>query len=102
MEIATDVYWITENFPKSEIFGSTRQMRRATISVPSTINEGATRKNSREFIQGLHIALDSLAELETELEISLRLGYLEILENLDSTIIDIRRMILGLIRHLKK
>ena len=102
MNMVKDIYSITKNFPASEQYGLTAQMRRAAISVPSNISEGAARKNSREFIQFLHIALGSLAELETQVEISVRLGYLGEKESIDSIITDIRRLILGLIRHLKK
>lgn len=76
MNLVEMVYRRTEEFPRREVFGLTVQMRRAAISVPSNIAEGAGRNSSREFVQYLGIASGSLAELETQLEVSSRLGYL--------------------------
>jgi four helix bundle protein len=76
MNLVEVVYRKTEGFPTREVYGLTAQIRRAAISVPSNIAEGAARNSSREFFQYLGIATGSLAELETQLEISMRLGYL--------------------------
>ena len=76
MNLVEMVYRKTERFPAGEVYGLTAQIRRAAISVPSNIAEGAARNSSREFFQYLGIATGSLAELETQLEISMRLGYL--------------------------
>lgn len=70
------IYGITERFPKSELYGLTSQIRRAAVSVPSNIAEGFRRKSKKEKLQFLRIALGSGAELETQLEISFELGYL--------------------------
>ena len=75
MNLVEVVYRKTEGFPTREVYGMTAQIRRAAISVPSNIAEGAARNSSREFFQYLGIATGSLAELETRLEISMRLGY---------------------------
>ena len=74
--IATDIYKITETFPKSEVYGLASQMRRAAISVSSNIAEGAARYSPREFSQFLSIAGGSLSELDTQIEIALNLGYI--------------------------
>ena len=76
MNLVEVVYRRTEGFPAREVYGLTAQIRRAAVSVPSNLAEGAARNSSREFFQYLGIATGSLAELETQLEIALRLGYL--------------------------
>jgi four helix bundle protein len=74
--LATLVYRVTEQFPKSEVYGLTSQMRRAVVSVPSNIAEGAARNSSKEFAQFLSIAGGSLSELDTQVEIAHNLNYL--------------------------
>ena len=76
VEFVTDLYRLTNSFPKSELFSLTNQIRRAAISIPSNIAEGAGRKNTKEFIQFLYIALGSLSELETQLLIAKNIDYL--------------------------
>ncbi|MCX6722853.1 MAG: four helix bundle protein [Candidatus Staskawiczbacteria bacterium] len=70
IELVKEIYKITNEFPKSEIYGLSSQMQRAVISIPSNIAEGYSRKNLKEYIQFLHIAYGSSAELETQLIIS--------------------------------
>jgi four helix bundle protein len=77
IDLVTHVYGITRKFPKEETFGLISQMQRATISIPSNIAEGHARASSKEFLQFISISLGSLAELETQLHISERLGYLK-------------------------
>ncbi len=74
--LATHIYAITENFPKSELYGLTSQMRKAVVSVPSNIAEGAARFSSKEFSQFLNVAGGSLSELDTQIEIAVNLGYI--------------------------
>jgi len=74
--LATDVYILTETFPKSEIYGLTSQMRRATVSISSNIAEGAARFSTKEFAQFLNIAGGSLSELDTHIEIAVNLSYI--------------------------
>ena len=74
--LATDVYKITETFPKSEVYALASQMRRAAVSVPSNIAEGAARHSQKEFSQFLSIAGGSISELDTQMEIAYNLGYI--------------------------
>jgi len=71
------IYKATASFPKAEFFGLVTQMRKCAVSVPSNIAEGAARNSTREFVQFLGISCGSLSELETQLELAIRLGYLE-------------------------
>jgi len=78
MELVTDVYRVTSDFPKHEIYGLTGQIRRAAVSVPSNLAEGHGRTSRREFHQFISQARGSLVEVETQLEIARNLGYLSI------------------------
>ena len=77
LELARLVYLMTSKFPKEELYGITQQIRRSAVSIPSNIAEGAARNSQKEFIQFLHIALGSLAELETQLLLSEKLGFIK-------------------------
>ena len=77
IELVEEVYKATAKFPKEEIYGLTNQMRRASVSIPSNISEGAARSGKKEFVNFLYVALGSLAELETQTIISEKLGYLK-------------------------
>jgi len=70
MDLVSNIYKITEPFPNKELYGLTNQIRRAAVSVPSNIAEGAARSSKKEFIQFLYIALGSLSELETQIIIA--------------------------------
>jgi four helix bundle protein len=74
IDLVIEVYELTKSFPKEELFGLTSQMRRASISIPSNIAEGHSRKYRQEFKQFIRTALGSGAELETQILISNRLG----------------------------
>lgn len=75
MQLVVTIYKETDNFPKAEVYGLTNQIRRAAVSIPSNIAEGHGRSN-RDFGRFLAIARGSLAELETQLELARRIGYL--------------------------
>ena len=77
MDLVIETYQLFKFLPKEENYGLRDQMRRAVVSIPSNIAEGQARKNKKEFIHFLYIAQGSLAELQTQLEICLRLGYLQ-------------------------
>jgi four helix bundle protein len=76
MALATEIYKVSQSFPKEEIYGLTSQLRRAAISVPSNIAEGHGRNSRREFFQFIGHARGSLLEVETQIELSRALGYL--------------------------
>jgi four helix bundle protein len=104
VELVTIIYQHTKSFPKEEIYGITNQIRRSSISIPSNISEGAGRNHPKEFIQFLHISLGSLSELETQIIISENLKFLltEDSIKIQNELTELRRMIIGLIHHLKR
>ncbi len=75
IELVTIIYEITEHFPKSETYGITNQLRRAAVSVPSNIAEGAARSSPPDRRRFYQIARSSLVEIDTQIEITLRLGF---------------------------
>ncbi len=75
ISIAESIYGLTKNFPSEEKFGLTSQMRRCAVSISSNIAEGAGRNNKKEFNQFIGIALGSAFELESQLIVSLKLGF---------------------------
>jgi four helix bundle protein len=77
MDLVQQVYSITRVFPAHERYGLASQMQRAAVSIPSNIAEGHARQHRREYVQHLSIAQASLAELDTQLEIAVRLDYLQ-------------------------
>ena len=104
IDFVIEVYKSTEGFPKEERFGLTSQIRRAAVSVPANIAEGAGRQSNKEFVHFLSNAQGSASELETELIIAHRLGYLNgnEFDEVHSSLDRIGRLITGLSRHLKR
>jgi four helix bundle protein len=100
VELVTCIYRNTATFPKQETYGVVSQMRRAALSFPSNIAEGAARSSKKEFVQFVYIALGSLAELETQLIVSGNLDYLKP-KQLLTEVETLRRMTLNFIKHLK-
>jgi four helix bundle protein len=76
MDLVVSIYDLTKTFPTEEKFGLVSQMRRAAVSAPSNISEGAADRSHQQFINFLSIAVGSLNELSTQLEVSYRIGYL--------------------------
>lgn len=76
MDLVEMIYQASRTFPKEELYGLTNQLRRADVSIPSNIDEGHSRSSTAEFHRFLSIARGSLAEVETQLLIAQRLGYL--------------------------
>ncbi len=104
IELVTEIYKLTEKFPKSEIYGLSRQMQRAAVAIPSNIAEGQKRGHSKEFLQFLYISYGSGAELETQLEICKRLPKLKNLEydKAEQLLSEVMKMLNVLISSLKK
>ena len=101
MDLVTVIYKLTADYPSQEKFGLISQIRRAAVSIPSNIAEGSSRNNTKEYVQFLYIANGSLSEVETQLEISYRLGYIKEFETLIDSIKHIRKLMGGLINALK-
>ena len=76
MKLVEAVYRDTENFPQKEVFGLTAQIRRCAVSVPSNLAEGSARNSRKELLQFVGISCGSLAELQTQLQLAVRLGFL--------------------------
>ena len=76
MELAKAVYQLTATFPAEERYGLSQQMRRAAVSIPSNIAEGAGRNGAKEYLHFIGVARGSLAELETQMQLSVMLGFI--------------------------
>ena len=96
MDFVERVYALTSTFPKEEIYGMTSQMRRAAVSIPSNIAEGAARGTTKELLYFLRIADGSLSELDTQIELAKRLGYLSKTEDLIEMISQLSRSLAAL------
>ena len=99
-----DIYSITRQFPKCELYVLTSQMRRAVILVPSNIAEGAARNSTKEFVRFLLIASGSLSELDTLVLLSVDMGYIiekEVI-GLRKKILILRKQIYAAIRSLRE
>ena len=96
------IYKIIEKFPKDERYALADQIKRAVVSIPSNIAEGASRNTTKEFVQFLYIALGSASELETQIIIAEKLGYINNVETLFSDVTIIRKMLNALISSLKR
>ena len=101
MDLVENIYKLSAQFPKEEMYGLTSQIRRAAVSVPSNIAEGASRQGNKEFIQFLYISLGSLSEVETQLMLSERLQFVENIQPVLNNTITIKKMLNGLITHMK-
>jgi len=102
MELVEDIYKDTSTFPKDEIYGLTSQMKRASISIPSNIAEGAARNSDKEFRQFLYISLGSLSEIETQILIANRLNFLTECDTILKKIWNLKKMIKNFIKKIEK
>ena len=100
MSLVEDVYELTKRFPRDEIYALTQQTRKAAVSVPANIAEGQGRRLAREFHQFLGNARGSLMELDTHLELALRVGYLDSNQHLQirAKLDEVGRILNGLMR----
>ncbi|MEO1254890.1 MAG: four helix bundle protein [Bacteroidota bacterium] len=96
MDLSESIYLLSDNFPSDEKFGLTSQIRRAAISVPSNIAEGAGRNSNGEFRQFIGISMGSLFELETQLLLAFRFRYLNEVDKELKSIDSLRKMLFGL------
>jgi four helix bundle protein len=76
MDLVVNIYNTTKNFPKEEVYGLTSQLKRAAVSAPSNIAEGAAGRSNEQFKNFLNIAIGSLNELNIQIEIAFRVGYI--------------------------
>ena len=102
MMLVKTIYQITQGFPKEELFCLVSQMRRAAISVPSNLAEGAARKGRKEFSQFINIARGSISELETQVLISKDLGYLDEQHEVFNLMDNVSRLLTGLHKSVSK
>jgi four helix bundle protein len=100
--LVKEIYLLSQRFPRSEIYGLSNQIRRAAVSIPSNIAEGQSRQHTGEFRQFLHVALGSLAEVDTQLVIAKELSYLpqDDMINAEKLTVELRKMIHSLIKKL--
>ena len=101
LDLVEDVYKITANFPKEEKYGLTSQLRRCSVSIPSKIAEGFMRKSTKEYVQFLYISLGSLGGLDTQIEIAVRLGFIERQKEFNEKSLLVRKQLYGLVKSLK-
>lgn len=102
MELVLAVYTLTENFPKTEIYGLTSQMRRCAVSIPSNIAEGRSRGTRKDYLNFLRVSLGSVAELETQIEISKMLPFGEKLyyNDVEQLLLEVVKMLKVMIKNL--
>jgi four helix bundle protein len=100
MDLVEEIYRVTQSFPREELYGLTNQLRRAAVSVPSNIAEGQGRGIGGEFAHHLRIANGSLQEVETQMLIAVRLGYINstVVEAALAMSAEVGRVLRGLLR----
>jgi four helix bundle protein len=104
VELCVLMYEVTERFPKQEMFGLISQMRRAALSVASNLAEGSARIFKKELHQFINIARGSLSELDTQVEIAARLGFIpEVKKNqVDALMSEVDRLLYGFLKSVKR
>jgi len=101
-QLTLNVYALTAEFPQSEIYGLTSQMRRAAVSVPSNIVEGCARETETEYLRFLDIAFASLRELHYQYTLAERLGHLATESSLESDFVECEKVLGSLIRSFRR
>ena len=103
IDLVTEIYRITEDFPRKEEFGLVAQLRRGAVSVPSNIAEGLTRKSGKDKLHFLNIAQASLSEIDTQLEIAIRLGFLnqDDFDSVELMMVEVQKLLSGLSRSIE-
>lgn len=101
IELVKEIYCVTRDFPKTEIYGLVSQIRRASVSIPSNIAEGKKRKTKKDFVQFLRIADGSAAELETQLIISKELYSSINFLKAEKLLTEIQKMLITIINKLE-
>lgn len=102
--LTKDIYCITVSFPKEEIFGLTSQLKRAAVSIPTNIAEGCGRGSDADFKRFMQISFASASEVEYLILLSFELTYIDedIFKKINEQIIEVKKMLAGLINKLKK
>ncbi len=104
IEMVTDLYRLTKNLPSNEQYGLVGQIRRAAVSIPANISEGAARNSAKDYIRFLRISFGSLSELETLLLITMKLGLItqELHEGMQGRIYKTAAQLAGLIKAIER
>ena len=104
MNLVEEVYRLTANFPREELYGLVSQLNRAAVSVPSNLAEGSSRRSTKEYLRFVRISLGSVAELETQVELAKRLKFItELQQNILTNLLDeVGRMLNGLDKALEE
>jgi four helix bundle protein len=102
--LCLEMYRLTKDFPKEELYGLTSQVRRSAVSIPSNIAEGYGRRTKPDYIRSPYIAYGSVCELETQILLSSDLGYIQARDRdvLEQEVGEVERMLKGLIKALEK
>ncbi|EKE20206.1 MAG: s23 ribosomal protein [uncultured bacterium] len=102
MELAEEIYKITAKFPREEVYGLTSQMRRCAVSVPSNIAEGRQRGSRNEMRQFFSISYGSAGELETQLELAVRLKFIDKTATIraESLLCEVQKILVTMIKKL--
>lgn len=101
MLLVKQVYELTKEFPKDELWGLTSQIKRAVISIPSNIAEGTSRRTPKELLYFLNVSLGSVSELQTQIDIAEMLGFATNMDTLNATRSisqSVKRQLLSLIK----
>ncbi len=103
MTLVEEIYQLSKSFPREEMFGLTSQLRKAAVSIPSNIGEGARRKRRRVTLNHYDIALGSQGEVDVQLELAKRLGFCSVSDyaRLQERVERVGKMLNGLIRSLQ-